>query len=98
MDGVLNRRQQTSSERSSNVCKVFAPQCFWHLYHRPHGLNFLGQRGRRCLALRYHFKKKTVNLVALYSRHKGTYTRANTNVAAIANVMKQVDFIFARSV
>ena len=40
-----------------------------------------------------------VNLVALYLSYKGTYTgRANTNVVAIANVMKQVDnFILARS-
>ena len=81
------------------VCKVFSPQCFWHLYHRPHGLNSLGKRGRRCLASRYHFKNKMVNLVALYLSYKGTYTgRANTNVVAIANVMKQVDnFILARS-
>jgi len=81
------------------VCKVFAPpHRFWHLYHRSHRLDSLGKRGRRCLALRYHFKNKTVNMVALYSSYKDTYTRANTNVAAIANVMKQADnFIFARS-
>ena len=37
-------------------------------------------------------------MVALYSSYKDTYTRANTNVAAIANVMKQADnLIFARS-
>jgi len=36
-----------------------------------------------------------VNLVVLYSSYKGTYTRANTNVVAIANVMKQAgNFIF----
>ena len=71
---------------------MFAPpQCFWRLYHRPHGLYSLGKRGRQCLALRYHFKNKTVNLVALDSSYKGAYTWANTNVAAIANVMKQAD-------
>jgi hypothetical protein len=81
------------------VCKVFVPQRFWHLYHRPHGLNSLVKRGRRCLAPRYHFKNKTVNLIALYLSYKGTYTGwANANVTAIANVMKQPDnFIFARS-
>ena len=43
-------------------------------------------------------KNKTVNLVVLESSYEGAYTRANTNVAAIDNVMKQVDnFIFARS-
>ena len=37
-------------------------------------------------------------MAALYSRYKDTYTRANTNVAAIANVIKQADnFIFASS-
>jgi len=44
-------------------------------------------------------KKKVVNLVVLYSNSKGTYTRANTNVVDIANVMKKADnFIFARSI
>ena len=76
------------------VCKVFAPpQCFWH---QPHELNSLGKRGRQCLAPCYHFKNKSVNVVALYLSYKGTYTGwANTNVAAIANAMKQADnFMF----
>ena len=97
----LECSQRTNSEHSSMyACKVFAPpQHSWHLYPRPHGLNSLGTRGHRCLAPHYHVKNKTVDLVALYLSYKGTYTgRANTNVAAIANAMKQADsFIFARS-
>ena len=99
----LECSQRTNSEHSTMyACKVFAPpQHSWHLYPRPHGLNSLGKRGHRCLAPRYHLKNKIkiVDLVALYLSYKGTYTgRANANVAAIANVMKQADsFIFARS-
>ena len=93
MDGILNR----VSKLIPHACKVFAPQRFWHLYHQLDGLNPLGKRGRRCLASRYHFKKKTVNMVALDSNCKGAYPWANTNVAAIANVMKEPEnFIFAR--